>query len=630
MLFVLNADGVPSVARWVRLGGTAPPPPPNQAPTAAFTVAPAAPQTGQQATFTDTSTDTDGTIAARAWDLDNDGAFDDGTGASAARSFPAAGTYTVRLQVTDDDGAPATTSGQVTVADAPPPPPPPPPGNLVANPSFETSTVGWSGFQGTLLREAQAGAPNGGYVARVTRSSGTYFTIDGGNNVSPTVAGATYTATAWVKAASASSVGKPIQIKLRERTTSGTVVADVGSANVLLTNAWQQLTVTRTTAAGNQLGVRLSHGSAVTGNAFFADAFALSTGAAPPPPPNQAPTAAFTVAPAAPQTGQQATFTDTSTDTDGTIAARAWDLDNDGAFDDGTGATAARSFAAAGTYTVRLQVTDDDGAPATATRQVVVRGPAAPPNQAPTAAFTVAPAAPQTGQQATFTDTSTDTDGTIAARAWDLDNDGAFDDGTGATAARSFAGGRHLHRAPAGDRRRRRAGDHLGPGDGRRRASAAAAPAPPGNLVANPSFETSTVGWSGYQGTLVREAQAGAPNGGYVARVTRSSGTYFTIDGGNNVSPTVAGTTYTATAWVKAASASSVGKPIQIKLRERTTSGTVVADVGSANVLLTNAWQQLTVTRTTAAGNQLGVRLSHGSAVTGNAFFADAFTLVRG
>ena len=184
----------------------------------------------------------------------------------------------MRLQVTDDDGAPAVASGQVTVstrrASAAPPPPP---GNLVANPSFETGTVGWSGFQGTLAREAQAGAPNGAYVARVTRASGTYFTIDGGTNVSPTLA-ATYTATAWVRAASASSVGKPIQIKLRERTASGTQVADVSSANVLLTTSWQQLTVTRTAAAGNQLGVRLSHGSATTGDAFFADAFALTRG----------------------------------------------------------------------------------------------------------------------------------------------------------------------------------------------------------------------------------------------------------------------------------------------------------------------------------------------------------------
>ena len=145
----------------------------------------------------------------------------------------------MRLQVTDDDGAPAIASRQVVVAAAPPPA-----ANLLANPSFETNLAGWSGYQATLVREAQAGAPAGGYVAKVTRSSGTSFTIDDGARAVPSlVAGTTYTAEVWVKAASASSVGKPIQIKLRERTAAGTVVADVGSANVALTNSWQKLTL---------------------------------------------------------------------------------------------------------------------------------------------------------------------------------------------------------------------------------------------------------------------------------------------------------------------------------------------------------------------------------------------------
>jgi PKD repeat protein len=241
-------------------------------------VAPASPAVGQAVTFTDASTD-DGQVVGRAWDLDGDGQFDDGTGATASATFPAAGDHTVSLRVTDD-GSPAlsgTTSRTVSVSAAPPPPPPPPPGNLIANPSFETSLTGWSGYQATLAREAQAGAPDGGFVARVTRSTGTSFTIDGGRNVA-SAAAVSYTASAWVRAASASSVGKPIQIKLRERNAAGTVVADVGSPNVALSNSWQKVTVTRTAAAGNSLGVRLSHGSAVTGNAFFADAFTLTTG----------------------------------------------------------------------------------------------------------------------------------------------------------------------------------------------------------------------------------------------------------------------------------------------------------------------------------------------------------------
>jgi PKD repeat protein len=53
----------------------------------------------------------------------------------------------------------------------------------------------------------------------------------------------------------------------------------------------------------------------------------------------------------------------TSSDPDpGTTLTYAWDTDNDGAFDDGTGSTANRTFTSAGVYTVRLKVNDGDGA----------------------------------------------------------------------------------------------------------------------------------------------------------------------------------------------------------------------------------------------------------------------------
>jgi subtilisin family serine protease len=62
------------------------------------------------------------------------------------------------------------------------------------------------------------------------------------------------------------------------------------------------------------------------------------------------------------------TFTDTSTDSDGTIASRSWNV----AGTTYTSSTFPHTFAAAGTYTVSLQVTDNGGATATVTKSVKV------------------------------------------------------------------------------------------------------------------------------------------------------------------------------------------------------------------------------------------------------------------
>ena len=94
---------------FVGSGGT---PPPNSAPTAAFTSS----CTGLTCNFTDTSTDSDGSIASRSWTF-GDGATS--TAANPSRTYASAGTYTVTLTVTDDDGAPATTSSSVTASAAP-------------------------------------------------------------------------------------------------------------------------------------------------------------------------------------------------------------------------------------------------------------------------------------------------------------------------------------------------------------------------------------------------------------------------------------------------------------------------------------------------------------------------------
>jgi PKD repeat protein len=77
----------------------------NQFPDAAFTFAPSNPRPGQVVDFDATSsTDPDGTVAGYEWDLDGDGTVD-ATGERTSFSYGTAGNYTVRLNVTDDDGA---------------------------------------------------------------------------------------------------------------------------------------------------------------------------------------------------------------------------------------------------------------------------------------------------------------------------------------------------------------------------------------------------------------------------------------------------------------------------------------------------------------------------------------------
>ncbi len=151
------------------------------------------------------------------------------------------------------------------------------------------------------------------------------------------------------------------------------------------------------------------------------------------------PLASFTATPNPAQTGTAVNFDASgSSDPDGTIAKYEWDLDGNGTYETETGAepVATRAYATAGSYDVRLRVTDSSGNKSSTLRTVTVT------NRAPVSSFTATPSSVNKGQLVSFDGSgSTDPDGTVTKYEWDLDGNGTYETNTGTTptASRSYA-----------------------------------------------------------------------------------------------------------------------------------------------------------------------------------------------
>jgi plastocyanin len=137
----------------------------------------------------------------------------------------------------------------------------------------------------------------------------------------------------------------------------------------------------------------------------------------------------FGWSPSSPEPGETVTFTGEAS---GNAKEIRWDLDNDGEYDDATGATASRSFSEAGSYRIRIRAEANNGE--TATRERTVRV-----STGMTSSFSWSPEAPTTADAVTFSSTSTIKSGEITSYRWDLDGDRQFDDGEGPSASQTFA-----------------------------------------------------------------------------------------------------------------------------------------------------------------------------------------------
>ena len=162
------------------------------------------------------------------------------------------------------------------------------------------------------------------------------------------------------------------------------------------------------------------------------------------------------------------------------------------------------------------------------------------------------------------------------------------------------------------------------------------APPAPGNLTANPGFDTGTSGWGSAGGTLARTENGSTcwSTSTGAALVTHRTGSAYTISdsqGGNEptVRSTVAGDTFIAQATVWPASESAAGKPARIILRERVgTTGAIVKETSTSFTLGESTYVAVS-TQAVRSGSTMGLRIEQSGAQAGDAFEVDDVYLRR-
>jgi len=399
-------------------------------PVAHFTYSPPTPYTGETVTFNaTTSYDPDGTIVSYAWDF---GDSNKGTGSIATHSYADDGTYTVTLNVTDNDGLWDTYSADVTVRNRPP----------VASFTENATTV----LTGVPIHfDASSSSDPDGSIANYFWEFG-----DGTNAAGVTVDhsyadNGTYTVTLTVTdddgatdtATSTKTVlNRPPVASFTESATSvptGTVIHFDASASYdpdgsIVSYSWNF------GDGYTGTGVTIDHSYADNGTYTVTltvkdnDGATASTSATKIIQ-NRPPVALFTESGTTVYTGEVIHFdASTSYDPDGSVVSYAW---NFGDGNTGTGVTIDHSYADNGTYTVTLTVTDNDGATGLVTHTKTVL------NRPPVASFTESAETVYTGTVIHFdASASYDPDGSIVSCSWNF-GDGYT--GTGVTIDHSYA-----------------------------------------------------------------------------------------------------------------------------------------------------------------------------------------------
>ena len=266
----------------------------------------------------------------------------------------AAAPHTFRVAAVDPsynmDATPAEQSWTVVTAT----------GNVVLNPGFEVDTSGWKGDVSANTLRRVAGGHSGAWAAEVSNSvaGGSCGIDDQPNWVGFTQAG-TYTVSLWVRS------DKALTLRLRVREYAAGVLRGSVSPTFALTSAWQRVAVDYAPVApGSSLDVEAYTTNTPTGVCLLADDVSITHQAAVAAPTNQPP-----VANAGPDQSvtlpNAATLNGSVTDDALPTATKTagWSVvsgPGSATFAQPTQASTTATFAAAGTYVLRL--TGSDGA----------------------------------------------------------------------------------------------------------------------------------------------------------------------------------------------------------------------------------------------------------------------------
>ncbi|PCC34446.1 PKD domain-containing protein [Glutamicibacter sp. BW77] len=372
------------------------------------------------------SNDPDGDIVSYRWDFGDGSQVVEGTQATSTHEYAEAGTYEVTLTIGDDDGDSALSTSEITVQELPPNEAPTAAFTAAveflnvqfdASPSQDTDGTiesyqwdfgdGTPAVTGTEAIATHEYAQAGNYTVSLTvidnlgASATTTQELEVNGN-QPPVASFTAATNDLKVEVDASQSADPEDGSLTYSWDFGdgseTVEGSESSASHVYALAGEYtIKLTVTDPAGH------TSEATTTVNVIHI-------------PENVAPEAAFSF-----EADELKIEVDASasTDTDGQVVDYSWTFGDGSAPVSGNNPTAEHTYAEAGTYTVKLTVTDDAGGIGEMSVAVTVQETA--PNQAPVAQFT----STGTGQQIEFdASASTDTDGNIVSYEWD------FGDGT--------------------------------------------------------------------------------------------------------------------------------------------------------------------------------------------------------